>query len=267
MRGARSAARILSSVFVTLFGLLALTFFMGRMLPVDPVAAIIGPTADQSTYDMVRHQLGLDRPITTQFAIYIRHMLSGDFGKALFTGHPVASDLARAFPATLELASFAIIIGVALGVPLGVLAAVYRGSADRPHRALRRPARLFQPGLLARADGPRRVLRHARLGRRSRAARRFLSRHRRAENGDAADRRAARRRVPRCSGTRSSHIVLPGSILGFGSMAYISRMTRSFMLEQLGQEYIVAARAQGACRAGGSSGGMRSATSWSSSSP
>ena len=103
MHALKVAARTLSSVLVTLFGLLALTFFMGRMLPVDPVAATIGPTADQATYDMVRHQLGLDRPLTTQFAIYVHNMVRGDFGEALFTGHSVASGLATAAPATLEL--------------------------------------------------------------------------------------------------------------------------------------------------------------------
>src|SRR5439155_12360019 len=121
-------ARQLGSVSTTLLGLLALTFFMGRMLPNDPVLAIVGDQADQATYDMVHHQLGLDKPLYTQFFIYIRAMLSGDFGNALFTGHRVADDLMKVFPATVELATFAIVIGVGVGVPLGVLAAVYRGS-------------------------------------------------------------------------------------------------------------------------------------------
>ena len=124
----RAIGRQLASVATTLFGLLALTFFMGRMLPIDPVIAIVGEQADQATYTMVRHQLGLDQPLYVQFWIFMRDMLSGHFGNALFTGHPVATDLLRVFPATLELASFAIIIGVGIGVPLGILAAVYRGS-------------------------------------------------------------------------------------------------------------------------------------------
>src|ERR1700680_1438520 len=77
---------------------------------------------------MVYHQLGPDKPLSVQFYLYVRDMLAGDFGNALFTGHRVADDLLRAFPATIELASFAIVIGVGIGVPLGVLAAVYRGS-------------------------------------------------------------------------------------------------------------------------------------------
>eukprot|EP01037_Dinobryon_pediforme_P010846 gene10846-10926_t len=116
------------SIAVTLLGLLALTFFMGRMLPVDPVVSIIGEQADQATYDMVFHQLGRDKPLITQFFLFVRDMLHLDFGNALFTGHRVADDLAKVFPATIELATFAIIIGVAFGVPLGMLAAIYRGS-------------------------------------------------------------------------------------------------------------------------------------------
>ena len=72
------------SVSTTLLGPLALTFFMGRMLPNDPVLAIVGDQADQTTYDMVHHQLELDQPLYVQFFLYMRSMLSGDFGNALF---------------------------------------------------------------------------------------------------------------------------------------------------------------------------------------
>lgn len=117
-----------ASVAVTLLGLLAITFFMGRMLPIDPVIAIIGEQAEKSTYDMVYAQLGLDKPLYVQFALFIRDMMTGEFGDALFTGNKVAADLKRVFPATIELATVAIMFGVGLGVPFGMLAAVYRGS-------------------------------------------------------------------------------------------------------------------------------------------
>src|SRR5690349_3876630 len=92
-RWLKVTARLLGSMLVTLLGLLALTFFIGRMLPVDPVVSIIGEQADQSTYNMVYHQLGFDRPLPVQFFFYVRAMLTGDFGNALFTGHRVADDL------------------------------------------------------------------------------------------------------------------------------------------------------------------------------
>src|SRR5688572_29416180 len=79
----------LVQVAVTLFGLLLLTFFIGRVMPVDPVLAIVGPDADHSTYEQVYHQLGFDKPLWTQFGIYLSGLAHGDLGNALLTGKPV----------------------------------------------------------------------------------------------------------------------------------------------------------------------------------
>jgi peptide/nickel transport system permease protein len=239
--------RQLGSVLTTLVGLLALTFFMGRMLPTDPVISIVGEQADQSTYNMVYHQLGLDKPLYVQFCLYVRDMLAGDFGNALFTGHRVADDLLRAFPATIELASFAIAIGVGIGVPLGILAAVYRGSAiDHLARVvglLGYSSPTFWLGLMGL------IVFYAKLGLVGGPGRldvAFI---------DSIEPHTGLLLVDAVWDgdldvfwNAVSHIVLPGSILGYGSMAYISRMTRSFMLEQLAQEYIVAARVKGMSR-------------------
>ena len=235
------------SALATLLGLLALTFLMGRLLPTDPVLAIIGEQADQATYDTVRRQLGLDRPIPVQFALYVRNVLTGDFGTALFTGHRVVDDLARAFPATIELATLAILIGVGLGVPLGVLAAAYRGTpfdaAARVVALIGYSSPTFWLGLMGL------IVFYASLGWVGGPGRMdvaFL---------DSVEPRTGLLLVDALLAgdieafhDAVSHIVLPASILGYGSMAYISRMTRSFMLEQLAQEYVVAARAKGLSR-------------------
>jgi peptide/nickel transport system permease protein len=239
--------RQVGSVLTTLFGLLALTFFMGRMLPTDPVISIVGEQADQTTYNMVYHQLGLDKPLFVQFYLYVRAMLTGDFGNALFTGHRVADDLLRAFPATIELASFAIVIGVGIGVPLGILAAVYRGSIiDHVARVvglLGYSSPTFWLGLIGL------IVFYAKLG--------WVGGPGRLDVGfiDSIEPHTGLLLVDALwDGDMDvfwnavSHIVLPGSILGYGSMAYISRMTRSFMLEQLAQEYIIAARVKGMSR-------------------
>lgn len=243
----RGVLRNAGSVIATLAGLLALTFFMGRMLPIDPVISIVGDQADKATYDMVYHRLGLDQPLVTQFWYYIRDMLTGDFGNALFTGHRVADDLAHVFPATIELATFAIMIGVGIGVPLGVLAAVFRGSfIDQIARVLGLlgfSTPTFWLGLMGL------IVFYAALGLVGGPGRLDVA------YIDMVEPHTGLLLVDslwegeyEIFWNALSHIVLPGSVLGFGSLAYISRMTRSFMLEQLGQEYVIAARAKGLTR-------------------
>ncbi len=116
------------SIIVTMLGLMFVTFIIGRVMPIDPVLAIVGEQASKSTYDAAYEQLGLDRPIIVQFAYYVWDVIHGDFGKSLLTARPVSQDIARVFPATLELASIGVFAGIVLGVPLGVVAAVKRGS-------------------------------------------------------------------------------------------------------------------------------------------
>ncbi|STT05231.1 dipeptide transport system permease DppB [Klebsiella pneumoniae] len=95
-RGRRLSKRLLQ-VVITLFGLLLLTFTIGRVMPIDPVLAIVGPDADQSTYQQVYQQLGFDKSLTTQFGIYFVNLLHGDLGNALLTGKPVVDDIIRVF--------------------------------------------------------------------------------------------------------------------------------------------------------------------------
>ena len=120
-------ARRSGTVLVTLLGLLAMTFFIGRVMPLDPVLAVVGPDADSSTYEQVYRSMGLDKPIWTQFGLYLNDLLHGNFGNALLTGHPVLDDIKRVFPATLELATLAIFFGIVIGLPLGVFAASNQG--------------------------------------------------------------------------------------------------------------------------------------------
>lgn len=97
----------------------AADLFIGRVMPIDPVLAIVGPDADQSTYQQVYHQLGFDKSLAAQFGIYFTNLLHGDLGNALLTGKPVMDDIVRVFPATIELATMAIVVGAGLGIPLG----------------------------------------------------------------------------------------------------------------------------------------------------
>lgn len=240
----RRLARGLISIACTLLGLAALTFFIGRLLPIDPVVAIIGDNASQEAYDKMFHQLGLDQPLWHQFVDYVWQLLHLDFGIALTTSHPVAQDIARVFPATLELATVAAIIGVGFGIPAGVLAAMYRNtwfdhlirfvgllSYSTPHFWLGLMGLLLFYATLGWIGGPGRIDfiyefdLHPVTGF-------WLVDSALSGNWEMF------RNV-------FGHIILPASILGLSALAYISRMTRSFMLEQLSQEYIITARVKG----------------------
>ena len=236
--------RRLASFVPTLAGLIALTFVIARMIPVDPVIAVLGPNADQAAYEAMRIKLGLNLPLWEQFLIYVGQLLHGDFGQAMLSGNSVADDIARVFPATLELASLAIVVGGVLGVLLGVVAARYRGTAaDHAVRVaglLGHSAPSFWLGLVGL------LVFYSWLG--------WVG------GGGEIDVYYVGE-VPDVTGmllidsllagqlevfwNALKHIILPALILGYGATAIISRMTRSFMIEQLGQEYVMIARIKG----------------------
>lgn len=240
----KSAASLAATIALTYLGLLAVTFFIGRVIPVDPVLAIVGDRAPEHVVERVRREMGLDRPLPEQFVTYIGKALQGDFGTSVLTSNPVWSDIRKTFPATLELATCGILIGAGLGIPLGVWAAVRRGGwVDQGVRVVGLvgySVPIFWLGLMAL------VLFYARLG---------------WVGGPGRIDVAFEYSVERISGlllldaaiageweafgNALSHLVLPASLLGLYAMAYISRMTRSFMLAELSQEYVVAARAKG----------------------
>ncbi len=243
----RLAGRV-ASVLVTLLGLLFLTFAMGRLLPNDPVLAVTGAEVDHATYERVHHELGLDRPVAVQFITYVGHVLTGDLGQSATTGHPVLSDLVAVFPATVELALVAIVSGVGIGVPLGIVAAANRDRAiDHVARLVALAGHsvpIFLLGLLGL------LVFYARLHWVGAAGRIEVF-----NEGMVTPVTGLLLVDSALQGQWDvfrdalNHIALPGLILGYYSVATISRMTRGFMLEQLGQEYIVALRAKGASRA------------------
>ena len=231
-------------IFITYLGLLAVTFVIGRVIPIDPVLAIVGDRAPEHVVARVREEMGLNKPIWQQFGIYLSKVAQGDFGNSVLTTRPVMEDIRRTFPATFELATLGILIGAGLGVPLGVWAAVRRGGiADQAVRImglLGYSVPIFWLGLMAL------VLFYAKLdwvggpGRLDVVYEYSLTPVTGILLLDAA--MAGEWEVFR---NAFSHLILPASLLGYFSMAYISRMTRSFMLNELSQEYVIAARAKG----------------------
>nr|WP_244617265.1 ABC transporter permease [Pleomorphomonas diazotrophica] len=239
-----NVGRFVVMLATTYLGLLAVTFFIGRVVPIDPVLAIVGDRAPTAVVERIREEMGFNLPLWQQFLIYLRQALTGDFGTSVLTTNPVMTDIVRVFPATLELATVGTLIGAGLGVPLGVVAAVRRGSiADQIVRIvglIGYSVPIFWLGLLSL------LLFYAKLkwvaypGRLDVAYEYTFTPITGLYLVDAA---WTRQWDVLWDAFR--HIILPGTLLGYFSLAYISRMTRSFMLNELGQEYIVAARAKG----------------------
>jgi peptide/nickel transport system permease protein len=234
----------LVTVVTTYLGLLAVTFFIGRVIPIDPVLAVLGDRAPASAIARVRTEMGLDLPLWEQFIIYVRKVLSGDFGTSVLTTHPVLEDIARVFPATIELATVGTLIGALIGVPLGVLAAVRRGSiADHFVRVIGLVGYsmpIFWLALLALLVFYAKLRWVAFPGRLD-----IVYEYTFTPITGLFLLDALWQRQWDVLWDLIRHIVLPASLLGYLSLAYISRMTRGFMLNELRQEYIVAARAKG----------------------
>ena len=243
-KSAKQTSRLLAMVSITFFGLLLITFLIGRVVPIDPVLAVVGDKASPEVYEKARIAMGLHLPLWQQFLIYIKNVLQGDFGTSVLTAKPVIDDIIRVFPATIELAVTATIIGITVGIPLGIFSAVKRGSfldhVTRVIGLLGYSLPIFWLGLMALMvfyahldllPGPGRVdIFYEDI-------------------------------VAPVTGimlidciiageweifwNALHHLILPASLLGYYSMAYLSRMTRSFMIEQLRQEYILTARVKG----------------------
>jgi len=243
-RTLRSIGSFLVVIALTYLGLLAVTFFIGRVIPIDPVLAIVGDRAPEHVVAKVREELGLNKPLYQQFGIYLQKVAKGDFGTSVLTSNPVMQDIQKTFPATIELATLGILIGAGLGVPLGVWAAVRRGGlVDQVVRVMGLigySVPIFWLGLMAL------VLFYAKLDWVAGPGRLDVSFEYSVTLVTGfllLD--AARAGEWEAFGNAFSHLILPASLLGYFSLAYISRMTRSFMLSELSQEYIVAARAKG----------------------
>jgi peptide/nickel transport system permease protein len=122
----RYALARLGLLALMLLGLLCVTFAISRVVPGDPARLAAGPDATESMVQTVREKYGLDRPLAEQFWRYLRGLLAGDLGQSIRSHNPVLEDLVRYFPNTFELVALSLALAVVVGVPLGMLSAVYR---------------------------------------------------------------------------------------------------------------------------------------------
>lgn len=120
-------------LILVFIGVSIVTFCISHVIPGDPARMLVGPHASPETLEAARQSLGLDKPVLTQYAMYMEGLAHGDMGVSIRTQMPVSGELARYFPATLELTLAAMVIAVVFGIFLGVLSAVHRGQLGGPH--------------------------------------------------------------------------------------------------------------------------------------
>lgn len=247
-------AKRLLLAFPSILGILVMTFVISRVIPADPMKLLVSERAMdmmvgsgsagsyQSVIDITRHRYGLDKPLYEQFILFIWLVLHGDLGVSVLTGRSVTASLLERFPATAELTIGAMIVGLVLGVPIGVVAAVRRNKPiDHISRAVAMSGAsmpVFWLGLLLL------YVFYFQIG---------LFGVGRLTEGltppthitglyvlDSLLTGNARTLVD-----SFSHLVLPSFTLGFFQMALISRVTRSSLLDVLSQDYVKALRARG----------------------
>ena len=224
----------LGLVIPTFFGMTLLAFFLIRLVPGDPIETLAGERGiDPVRHAQLLHAYGLDEPLWTQYGIYITKVLHGDFGKSIITQAPVMQEFLALFPATVELALCAMLFALLLGIPAGVLAAVKRNSVY-DHGLMGAALTgysmpIFWWGLLLI------LLFSVQLGWTPVSGRIAVAYFIEPSTGflliDSAlsDEKGAFL-------SALGHLILPTMVLGTNPLAVVARMTRSAMLEVLGED-------------------------------
>jgi dipeptide transport system permease protein len=239
----RFAATRLTLIIPTFIGVTLLAFLLIRLVPGDPIETLAGERGiSQERHEKLRHEYGLDQPVLVQYGRYIERVLKGDLGRSMITHEPVIGEFTALFPATIELALSAVIFAILLGLPAGIVAAVRRNSIfDHGVMGVSLTGYsmpIFWWGLLLI------LLFSVKLDLTPVSGRLDLTYFIEPVTGFMlvdcwlADQEGA------CRSTLS-HLVLPMIVLGTVPLAVIARMTRSAMLEVLGEDYIRTARAKG----------------------
>ncbi len=234
--------RIFYMLFV-IWGIATIVFFITRILPGDPVGAILGPQAPQDVVDKIRREYGFDKPIYVQYIDFLTKIVRGDLGRSIATNRPVIYDIGERFPATFELATSALIIALIIGIPAGIVSALRKDKGiDHALRIVSLfgvSMPVFWLGLmlllvfyymLGLLPGPGRLDPYI-------------------------------KEPPRITGLLTidslltgnidaffnalSHLILPAFVLGYLSSAYIARVTRASILETLRQDHVKFARSKG----------------------
>lgn len=234
--------RLFSLIWVVL-GVSLITFVISHMIPGDPARLIAGDRATEDIVANIRSQLGLDLPLYHQYWNYLVDLAQGDLGTSIRTRRPVLDDLKAFFPATIELALVALILATLLGIPLGVISAIWRNKPiDQIVRTISvtgisTPAFWLGLGLI--------VIFYGKLG--------WLPGGGRIAQGMAPPQHITGLYLFDALVTGNTpvlvsalkHLILPAFTLGFVHLGVVARQIRSAMLEQMNEDYIRTARAYG----------------------
>jgi peptide/nickel transport system permease protein len=225
-----------------LLGVSIIVFFMVRAIPGDPAQILLGQQATQEQVQQLRAHMGLDKPVIVQYALFLRGAMTGDLGDSIVTGRPVITELLVRFPATLELTAFAMFVAIAVGVPVGVISAVRQYSLLDKITSVLALTGISMPifwlaMVLILIFGVRLEL---------------LPFPGRLSSGLSIQAFTGLVLVDSLlTGNFSAfwdglkHLIMPALALGTIPMAVIMRMTRSSMLEVMGEDYVRTARAKG----------------------
>lgn len=213
----RFLARRLVLTVPVLLGVATLVFSLIHFIPGDPALAMLGETASPEDVAELRTRLGLDRPLVEQYGSFLGGVIQGDLGTSLRTSQPVSQAILERLPATIELAAAAMIVAILISIPLGIAAAVWRGTSI-DHGAM--TLALLGISIPNFWLGPLLAIVFA------------------VELGW----------LPVSGRGTLGHLVLPAISLGAALAAILARMTRATLLEELREQYVQAARARGASR-------------------
>lgn len=214
-------ARCVVQLIVTVLGIVTVAFFLMRAIPGDPAAYMLGDYATKEALAALRAQLGLDRSLLEQYGLFVMRALHGDLGSSVATGQAALTEVLDSLPASATLAVAGLIVAIGLGVPAGIASAVRQGTwLDAAIMLLALGGISFPVFWLGLAGI---VLLSHKLG--------IFP----ALGSSSSDSRI----------DQLHHLALPAIVLGFSVAAYIARLTRSAMLEVLGQDYVRVARAMG----------------------
>jgi len=213
----RFLARRLALTIPVLLGVATLVFSLIHLIPGDPAQAMLGETALQADVEELRRRLGLDKPLLEQYGAFLTGLARGDLGTSLRTGAPVTGQILERMPATMQLAGAAMLVAICFSIPLGIAAAVWRGTPI-DHAAM--TLSLTGVSIPNFWLGPLLAIIFA------------------VELGW----------LPVSGRGTLQHMVLPAVSLGAALAANLARMTRATLLEELREPYVLAARARGASR-------------------